>query len=451
MSERLDVIDHALAEVKRAGAACADALLVESEGIETRVRADEIDFVTEARERTLGIRAFAPGARGLRVAVTSTSDLSRDAVSQMAASAVALARATAEDPNAGLPERTCEAPLPDLALLDPADRESRVEARIDSARRAERAARSLDPRITNSEGSESGSSFRRVAYGSSAGFRGEYESAMHQLVCQPIASDGHSMQVESWWTIARRLAALESPEAVGREAARRALRKLGARRIPTCEVPVVFDPVTAASLVMQIASSVNGGVVYREASFLASKLGERIASPLVAVIDDGRLPGGLASRPFDGEGIATRRTVLVEKGRLTSWLLDSYSARKLGLESTGNASRSAASAPGVSSTNLWLEPGTTPPEEITGSLERGLVVTSLFGQGFNPVTGDYSRGAAGLWIEGGKIVHAVEEVTIAGHLGAMLEAIDAVGNDLLWLGPVAAPTLRIARMTVAGS
>lgn len=450
MSTLGTVVEHALASAKHAGAVAADAVLVESDGIETRVRGEEIDYVTQARERTLGIRAFAPGAKGLRVAITSTSDLARDTVARMAQEAVALARATAEDPFAGLPESGFETQPPALGLVDPADHEAGVDARIDSARRAERAARAVDARITNSEGSEASSRFRRVAYGNTAGFLGEYASATHQLTAMPIASENGAMQVDYWWTIARTLGGLSSPESVGQRAAERALRRLGARRVPTCEVPIVFDPVTAASLLGHVVGCISGYAVYRETSFLASRLGERVASELVSVVDDGRRPGGLGSRPFDGEGLPTRRNVLLDRGRLASWLLDSYAARKLGMQSTGSASRSAGSAPGVSATNLWLEPGTQSPEEILASTGRGLYVTSLFGHGFNPVTGDFSRGAAGLWIEGGRPVHAVEEVTIAGNLGAMLEAVDAVGNDLAWLGSVAAPTLRIARMTVAG-
>jgi PmbA protein len=251
-------------------------------------------------------------------------------------------------------------------------------------------------------------------------------------------------------TAARRLDGLEAPAAVGRRAGERALRRLGARPVPTCEVPVLFEPMVARSLLGQLAGCLSGGAIYRQASFLQDRMNDRIASELVTVIDDGRLPGGLGSRPFDGEGLPTRRNVLVASGRLQSWLLDSYTGRKLDLPSTGNASRGAAGAPAPGPTNLWLEPGTLSPDEILAGTERGFLVTELIGMGFHPVTGDYSRGAAGLWIEDGRPVHAVEEVTIAGNLGDMLAAIDAVGNDLVWLGAIAAPTLRVARMTVAG-
>jgi PmbA protein len=445
------IVDRALSHARERGAAAADAMLVESEGFEARVRDREIDFVSQARERTLGIRVFVGDAQGLRSALTSTSDLARSAVEAMTEEALALARATAADPAAGLPEGGFASETPDLELFDPADRPLEVETRIDCARRAEAAARAVDPRISNSEGSQVSSHFDRVLYGNSAGFFGEYQSASHALSCEPIARENASMQRDSWMTLHRRMAQLEDPAAVGRRAAERALRRLGARRVPTCEVPIIFDPRTARSLLAHLFSCLSGYAVYRKMSFLAGRIGEAIASERVTLIDDGRRPGGLGSRPFDGEGQPTRRNVVVERGRLRSYFLDTYSGRKLGLASTGNASRGAASAPSVGPTNLSLEPGTQSLEEIVATTPRGLLVTELIGQGFNPVTGDYSRGAAGLWIEGGEIVHPVEEVTIAGNLGEMLCALDAVGRDLLWLGPIASPSLRIAGMTLAGS
>jgi PmbA protein len=445
-----ETVRRALAHAVRAGAHDADALLVESDALETRVRGTGIDFVKQARERVLGVRAFVKGASGRRQAVTSTSDLAPEAVAHMAEQAVVLARATAEDPSAGLPEEEPAREVPDLGLLDAADRSVSVEARIEDARQAEAAARALDRRVANSEGSQASSEFCTVVYGSSAGFLDAYASASHGLFCEPIVREDGAMQRDFWLTASRRLAGLEAPASVGRRAAERALRRLGARRVDTCQVPVVFEPLVARSLLGHLVACVSGSAVYRGTSFLADRMGDQVASELVSVVDDGRLPGGLGSRPFDGEGLPTRRTQVLSRGRLESWLLDSYSARKLALRSTGNAVRAAGGAPGVGPTNLWLEPGALAPDAIVASTERGLLVTELIGMGFNPVTGDYSRGAAGLWIEDGRITHAVEEITIAGHLGEMLAAIDAVGSDLLWIGRVASPTLRVARMTVAG-
>jgi PmbA protein len=258
------------------------------------------------------------------------------------------------------------------------------------------------------------------------------------------------MQRDYWMTVHRRLGGLEDPDVVGRRAAERAARRLGARRVPTCEAPVIFDALTARSLLSHLFGCVSGYAVYRQTSFLAARMNETIASDAVTVIDDGRLTGGLGSKPFDGEGQPTRRNLVVQRGRLRSWLLDSYSARKLGLATTGNASRGAASPPGVGPTNLWLEPGRGTLDELVADTGRGLLVTELIGQGFNPVTGDYSRGASGFWIERGELAYPVEEITIAGNLGAMLTGIDRVGGELLWLGSMAAPPVRIARMTIAG-
>jgi PmbA protein len=444
------VVERALAAAAHAGASQADVVLVESDDREVRVRGDEIEFVKQAQERGLGIRAMVEGKDGRQSAVVSTSDLASDAVDRMAEEAVALARETAADPAAGLPDEPFAEALPDLDLLDPDDRGAALEARIEDARRAESAARAVDPRIDNSEGSQASGGFTRVVYGNSRGFLESYASASHALFCEPLAREGDSMQRDYWMTVSRRLSGLEDPAEVGRRAAGRALRRLGGRRIRTCEVPVLFDALTAPSLLGQLASCLNGYSIYREASFLAGRLGEAIASEHVTVVDDGRLPGGLGSRPFDGEGLATRRNVLVDGGRLERWLLDSYSGRKLGLPSTGNAARGTGSAPRVGTTNLWLEPGEGTLDDLIGEIDRGLLVTELIGMGFNPTTGDYSRGAAGLWIENGEIVHPVEEITIAGNLGDMLLAIDRVGSELEWRGRTASPPLRVARMTVAG-
>ncbi|MBW2712549.1 MAG: TldD/PmbA family protein [Deltaproteobacteria bacterium] len=448
-----DILQHAIASAKAAGAAQVDSVLVMGDGFESRVRDKEVDFVTQSKGRTLGIRALISGKEGFRQAVTSTSDLAFDAVARMAQETVALARATADDPTAGLPEEDFCQGFEDLELklLDEADRNVSVEARIEDARRAETAARKFDERIINSEGSQVSSSFAGVGYANSKGFLGTYESASHSLFSEPLAGQGDEKQRDYWMTVGRSLSSLEEPDSVGRQAAQRALRRLQCKPIPTCEVPVIFEPLTAASLVGHIAGCLSGYAVYRKSSFLAGRMGEQVGSEHVSVIDDGLLPGGLGSKPFDGEGLATRRNTLLENGVVQSYLLDSYSGRKLGLPSTGSASRGAGSAPGAGATNLWLEPGKMSQAEMIAGIDKGLLVTELIGMGFNAVTGDYSRGAVGLWIEKGEVVHPVEEITIASDLTTMLMNIDAVGNDLLWLGRVAAPSLRVSNMTVAGN
>lgn len=449
----IEAAEHALRSVRQAGADAADVVLVENDSLETRVRGEEIDFVKQARERKLGIRALVGGKDGMRSAITSTSDLAPAAIERIAADAAALAHATAEDPAAGLPDGgfATDWEALDLKLADPSSRNVSADARIEAAFSAESAARATDPRICNSEGSQASSDHARIVYANSAGFLGHYETSSHSLFAEPLAEDSGVKQRDYWMSVAHRLSDLDAPEEVGRRAAERALRRLGARPIATCEVPVIFDPITAPSLLRQLAGCVSGYAVYRQSTFLADKLGEQIASERLTAIDDGRRPGGLGSRPFDGEGLPTRRNVVLEAGRLATFLLDSYSARKIGGASTGNATRSAGSSPAVAPSNLWFEPGDETLDEIIARTERGLLVTELIGQGFNPVTGDYSRGAAGLWIEGGEIAHPVEEITIAGNFGEMLREVDAVGSDLLWLGRVASPSIRVSRMTVAGA
>jgi PmbA protein len=441
-----DVVAFALESARKAGAFQAEVALRSGDAFETRVRGSEIDFVKQSQDRGLSVRVFCGGRGGLSSAATRTSDLARDLVARTAADAVALARATVPDACAGLPDGGFAVEIPDLELFEPRDRPFAPDARIEAARAMESAARAVDPRIGDSEGSIASSSFGEVTYGNSAGFIGEYASARHSIFAESLAHDEHGKQRDAWYSSKRSWGALEPAESVGRRAAERALRRLGGRRVPTCEVPVIFDPLTAPSLLGQLVGCASGYAIYRGASFLVGKLGLRVASPAVTIVDDPHLRAGLGSRPFDGEGLPTHRNVLVERGRLTSYLLDTYSARKLGLRSTHSASRGG----GASTSNLWLEPGTKTPEEIIRSTPRGLYVTELIGSGFNPITGDYSRGAAGMWIENGELAYPVEEITIAGNLAKMLLDIDAIGSDLVWFGATAAPTLRISRMTVAG-
>lgn len=442
----IDLLVELLNRAKARGATEADAFLVEQQYSTVQVRLGQPETVTQAREQRLSLRVFV----GKAAASASTSDLSRDSLERLGDEAKSLARLTAGDPLAGLPDPggLAVAP-PDLDLHDPDGHRIAVEEKLDLAQRAEAAAFDADARITNSEGAEVFDRQAAYAYATSYGFAGTYRTSSFSLTVSPVAAANGEMQRESWYTQARKRARLDPPEEVGRLAARRALRRLGARKVKTREVPVIFDPETAASLVRTFAAAAAGPALYRGASFLLDRLGKRIASPMVSIVDDGTLRAALGSRPFDGEGFPIRRTVLVHEGVLESYLLDTYSGRKLGLPSTHHAARDGSGV-SVATTNLFLLPGAASPEELIASVKRGFYVTELIGFGVNMVTGDYSRGAVGLWIEDGQLAYPVEEVTVAGNLLEMFQVIDGVGNDLVLRNRTSAPTLRVARMVVAG-
>jgi len=437
-----------LCQAKRSGATEADIIIAEGETFSVQVRLGAVDRLTKAREKQLGLRVFV----GKRSASTSTSDFSKESLDELVTQTCTLAKAVAEDPQSGLPsaeQMTIE--RPDLNLHDPTKLET--DYQIDLARRAESAAMSADSRVTNSEGAEFDSSSGRVVLANTHGFIGEFRSSSFSLSVSPVATDQQTgtMQRDSWYGIQRKFSKLESPETIGAEAARRTVRRLGARKVATQRVPIVFDQDTAASLMGTLSSAVSGYALYKGASFLIDHLGKSIAPEYVTVYDDGRMVGGLGSRPFDGEGLPTRKTTVVERGVLTSYLLDTYSAKKLGLCSTGNASRSVGENPSVGPTNLYLVPGTKTAQEIIASVRQGLYVTELIGFGINMVTGDYSRGVCGFWIENGELAYPVEEITIASTFQQMLAGIEMVGNDLVFRGRIASPTVKIVEMMVAGN
>jgi PmbA protein len=442
-----DLLADLLAQATRKGATAADAFVVQDQAFSAQVRLGQVDTVKHARDQHVALRVFV----GQSVAAASTSDLTAEAMTRLVDEAVSLARVTSPDQLAGLPDAALLArDVPDLDLHDPHGHDLPPEEKIELARRCEAAALEADPRITNSEGGDFGDRRARYAYATSHGFSGEYRTSSFSLAVSPVAAENGEMQRDYWYHGTRKRAALERPEDIGRVAARRTLRRLGARRVKTTEVPVIFDPDMAASLVRHIAGAASGPALYRRASFLVGKLGERIAAPSITVVDDGTIPGALGSRPFDGEGLPVRRTVVVDRGVLSSYLLDTYSGRKLGLPSTHHAARDGSGV-SVSTTNLYLAAGDTDPAEMIRSVKSGLYVTELIGFGVNGVTGDYSRGAVGLWIENGELAYPVEEITVAGNLLDMFHAVEAVGNDLVFRDRTAAPTVMIGRMTVAGA
>jgi PmbA protein len=438
----------------KAGASDAEAVVREGDEFSVNVRLGQVETLKESGSRALGLRVFL----GKRSASASTSDLTADGVRQMVEGAMALAKVTEEDPFIGLPETGEFGSIKDDLHLFFEDVYSLpATERIEWARQAEAAAMAADPRISNSDGGSFDAATGSKILANSRGFVGSYRSSYAGVSAAPLARDENGqMQRDGWWSSARRMADIESPESVGKEAARRTVRRLGARRVPTQQVPIVFSAEVARSLVGSVFEAASGDAIWRHASILAGKVGEPIGAATLTIIDDNLMllptgAGGFGSSPFDGEGLPTRRTVVVEGGVLRNYMLNTYAARKLGMKSTHNASRGLAGAPGIGCGNLYLEPGTQAPEEIIGEIKTGLYVTSLMGFGTNIVTGDYSRGAAGLWIENGQLTHAVEEITIAGNLAEMLKNVSAIGNDLVFRGSVASPTLRIDGMTIAGS
>jgi PmbA protein len=458
------LVTDVVASAMKAGATDAEAAVREGDEFSVNVRMGEVETITDSGSRALGLRVFA----GKRSASTSTSDLTPTGVRKLVEGAIALARITEEDPFAGLPEAAefgaeefgaagATSSAIDLHLYYDDVYSLPAAERVEWARRCEAAALAVDPRINNSHGGSFDASTGRRAMANSRGFVGGYRSSYAGVSASPLATDTDGkMQRDGWWSSARSLALLESPEAVGAEAARRTLRRLGARRVPTQRVPIVFSPEAAASLIGSIFDAVSGDSIWRGASFLAGKLGETIATPGLTLVDDNLMvlpngAGGFGTSPFDAEGLPSLRTVVIDQGALKSYVLNTYTARKLGMKSTHNAARGLAGTPGIGCGNLFVSPGSLSKEKVIGDVSKGLYVTSLMGTGVNVVTGDYSRGAAGLWIENGELTHAVEEITIAGNLGEMLRNITAIGSDLEFRTSIASPTLRIDGMTVAGS
>src|SRR5271166_4141434 len=424
------------------GATAAECVVREGDEFSTLVRLGQVETLKESGSRSIGVRVFS----GQRAASTYSSDFSSGSLDRMVKSALELSKITSEDPFGGIPETGQLGSLTgDLDLYHEDVYSLPGPDRIDYARRAEKAALDFDPRIKNSEGGSFDAATGHKVLANSHGFVGEYRRSYCSVSAVPIAqTEDGAMQRDYWFSVARMLSKLESPEQVGKVAAERALRRLGARKAKTAQVPIIFDPMVATSILEHIFEGVNGDSVYRGASFLAGKLGKKIASDNVTII------GGFGTSPFDGEGVPTRRTVVIENGMLNSYLMNTYTAKKLGLATTGNASRGLAGTPGIGPGNYFLQAGTRTPKQLISDVKEGLYVTEFLGHGANLVTGDYSRGASGMWISGGEFAYPVEEITVAGNLKEMFFNISEIANDLEFRGSVAAPTLRIDGLTVGG-
>jgi PmbA protein len=430
------IVADLLAEAKRCGATAAEAVASSDAGLETTVRLGEVETVEHTRDNGLGITVYF----GKRKGSASTSDLSPAAVRDAVSAACAIATHTQEDPCAGLADAERMArDIPDLDLYHPWD--IPVEDAVALAVVCEDAARAADPRIVNSEGATVSSHAGIHVYGNSHGFVGGYPTSRHGISCAVVGQEGESMQRDYWWTTARAAAELESAAAVGRRAGERTVARLGARRLSTRQVPVLFSPQLAAGLLRSLTSAISGSSLYRRASWLLDHLDQRIFPDFVRIHEEPLIPRGLGSAPFDGDGVATAAKDLVSEGVLRSYLLDAYSACRLGMQTTGNAG-------GVR--NLRIDMGELDRAGMLKALGTGLFVTELMGHGTNPVTGDYSRGAAGFWVENGELQYPVEEITIAGNFKTMFAGLVAVGNDCDFPGSTRTGSWLIERMTVAG-
>lgn len=429
-------VAQALEAAAARGASGCEAGVSSSKGLAVRVRKGEVETLEHMRDRGLAVTVYF----GQRKGSASTADLSPQAVAETVAAACDIARHTAEDPCAGLPDPEWLArEVPDLDLDHPW--ELPPEEAIERARACEAAALAVDSRLTNSEGAELSTHRSVRCQGNSLGFMGGYTATDHGLSCVVLGREGDDMQRDYWYTSARDCARLEAAEAVGRRAGERTIARLGARRLGTATVPVIYAPEVARGLLGHFVSAIRGSALYRRASFLVDSVDEQIFPEFLTLDEDPHLPAGPGSAPFDGEGVATRPRRLVDAGVLQGYLLSTYSGRKLGLPSTGNAG-------GVH--NLLVSPGERDFEGLLREMGRGLVVTSLMGQGVNPVTGDYSRGASGFWVEDGAIAYPVQEITVAGNLRRMFQDIQAVGRDLDPRGTIRTGSLLIGAMTVAG-
>ena len=432
-----DVARRALADARRLGASDAEVEVSAAVGQSVTVRHGEVETVEYNRDKGLTLTAYIGRRRGH----ASTSDLSAEAIERTAGAACAIARHTAEDDCAGLPdeERLFRGEPPDLGLFHPWG--LTVEEAIEIAKRTEAAAFAVDRRISNSEGATVSAQDSDFVLANTRGFLAGFAGSKASIGCGMIAEDAGGMQRDYWYTTHRDPGQLEDAQSVGRRAGERTVRRLGARRVPTSESAVLFEADVAGSLLGHFVSAASGSSLYRRSSFLLDRLGTPVFAPGVDLLEDPFLPGGIASGYFDAEGVATARRRVVEAGVLKGWFLSSYSARKLGLATTGNAGGNH---------NLLLAPGEHDLEGLLRLMGEGLLVTDLMGQGVNSVTGDYSRGAAGFWVEGGEIRFPVEEVTIAGNLLAMFTGIVAVGRDVLVRGSKQNGSILVDRMTIAG-
>jgi PmbA protein len=440
----IDLLQDLVARARKAGADAADAVLVEGISLSHARRLGKTEKLERSEGQDLGLRVLV----GKQQALVSSSDRSPKMLAELVERTLAMARAVPEDPFCGLADPAeITRDWPQLDMLDPD--EPSAETLIERARAAEETALAVKG-VTNSEGAEAGWGRSRIALVASNGFAGGYSGSHHGISASMIGGSGTQMERDYDFASAVFAADLRDPAEIGKSAGERTVKRLGARKMPTCRCPMVLDPRVARGFISHLLGGISGPSIARGTSFLREKLGQRIFPEAITITEDPHRQRGHRSKPFDAEGLANRRRALIDKGVLTTWLLDLRSARQLGLKSTGHAARGTASPPAPAATNIWIEPGSASPAELMADIKTGFYVTELMGMGVNGITGDYSRGAAGFWIENGQIAFPVSEMTVAGNLNDMFARMVAA-NDLEFRTGADAPTLRIDDLTVAGA
>lgn len=438
-----------VAALKKQGADAADVYIVSSTGFNTTVRLGKIERLQQATSKGLGMRIIKNGA----MANTFTTDFAERAVADLARETLEIVKVSNADMSNGLaPKELLGSYEGKLMMFDESLAKLTPEQKLEFVRTAEDVGLKYDKRITNGNSSRWNDSRNQVTLANTDGFVGQYQWTNASISVGLLAQDEDgTKQTDGWFTFGRYFNKLDSPEAVGKEAGRRVVAKLGGRKVKSAVVPVVLDPQVGSALVNEVFGAASGGSVYRRQSYLVDKVGQRIASPMITIVDDATMTDGVASRPFDGEGVRSAVVTVVEGGVLKQYVCDAYSARRLNVKPTGNAARGYQGTPGVSGSNLYIKNGDTSRADIIKSVKNGLYLSSMFGSGMNSVTGDFSQGATGFWIENGELTYPVQEITIAGNVTKALSSVQAVGNDLSFkLGSTASPTLLISEMTVGG-
>jgi PmbA protein len=448
MTDYRNLASELVSALKKQGADDCDVYIATSVGFNTTVRLGEIEKLQQSTSKGLGLRVFKGGA----TASTFTTDFQDKTVQELVKETLEIVKISNADKYNGLaPKELLGEYTGKLQLFDESLANITPEQKIEMVKQMEEAGRSFDKRITNSNGASWSNSVGQVTLANSDGFVGQYQTTNASMSVALLAEEDGVKQRDGWYSFNRFFNKLDSPKSIGEEAARRTIRRLGGKKVKSQAVPVVLDPSVASDFVEMIFNAAAGFNIYRRSSYLIDKIGQEIASPKITIIDDATMEDGLASRPFDGEGVKSAPLTVIENGILNTYVCDSYSAKRLDAKVTGNAGRSYTSAPSVSSSNLFLKNGKDDPKDIIKSVKNGFYLMEMFGSGVNSVTGDFSQGASGFWIENGEITYPVQEITIAGNVLNVLKNVQAIGNDLSFkLGSTASPTLLISEMTVGG-